>query len=195
MTVVIEPEVDPANVLRITVDLHYQDPDNQLDVHKFIDLPGPAYKPTTVAIPMMNPNKRQFSYQCTLIKASGSENRPEVETDEPNIIVTEGGLAVDVNVQLLGDLAQSGIGGLQLDLKSEPLDGQQEKVFSHLFEPGGDKHFVQRLLLRVDRPAHNYQYKTTLYLDSGDPKESDWDSRDSSVLVLQPAQLLAAANG
>ena len=113
----------------------------------------------------------------------------------PRIIVTEGGLAVDVSVQLLGDLAQSGIGGLQLDLKSEPLDGQQEKVFSHLFEPGGDKHFVQRLLLRVDRPAHNYQYKTTLYLNSGDPKESDWDSRDNTVLVLQPSQLLAAANG
>ena len=195
MTVVIEPEVDPANVLRISIDLHYQDPDNQLDVHKFIDLPGPTYKPTTVAIPMMDPNKRQFSYQCTLIKPSGSENRPEVETDVPRIIVTEGGVAVDVSVQLLGDLSQSGIGGLQLDLKSEPLDGQQEKVFSHLFEPGGDKHFVQRLLLRIDRPAHNYQYKTTLYLNSGDPKESDWDSRDSTVLVLQPSQLLAAANG
>jgi hypothetical protein len=194
LTVIIEPEVDPTNVLSIAIDLHYQDPDNQLDIHKFIDLPGPTFKPVTVAIPMMNPSKRDFTYQCTLIKASGSENRPEVETDEPRIIVTEGGLALDVNVQLLGDLAQNGISGLQLDLKSEPLDGQQEKVFSHLFEPGDDKHFVQRLLLRVDRPTHNYQYKTTLYLDSGDPKEIDWESRESSVLVLQPAQLLAAAN-
>ena len=82
--------------------------------------------------------------------------------------------------------------GLQVDLKSEPLDGQQEKLFPYVFEPGGAKRWAQRLLLRADRPHQTYQYKTTIYLQSGDPVESDWISRDNPTLVLQPAQLLAA---
>jgi hypothetical protein len=192
MPIVIEPEVDPTNVQRITIDLHYQDPDNQLDVHKFVDLPGPTYKPTTIALPMMDASKRSFSYQCTLIKSSDSENRPEVQTDQPRIVITEGGIAFDVTVQLLGDLAQSNMSGLQLDLRSEPLDRQQQKLFSHLFEPGGDKRFAQRLLLRADRPSHSYEYKTTIFLPSNDPVESDWSSHESAILVLQPAQLLAS---
>ena len=190
LPIVIEPEVDPANVQRITIELHYTDSDNQLDLRKFVDIPGPAYKPITVSLPMMDPTKRTFGYQCTLIKATGSENRPEVQTDQPTIIVTEGGVPFDVDVRLLGDLAQSRLTGLEVDLRSEPLDSQQPKIESHLFEPGGDKHYTQRLLLRADRPAHYFEYKTTVFLPDKDPVEGDWTRHDSSILVLQASRLL-----
>jgi len=143
-----------------------------------------------VSLPMMDPAKRAFSYQCTLIKATGSENRPEVQTDQPTIIVTEGGVPFDVDVRLLGDLAQAHLSGVEVDLRCEPLDGQQQKIESHLFEQTGDKRYTQRLLLRADRPANYFEYKTTVFLPDKDPVEADWTRHNSSILVLQASRLL-----
>jgi hypothetical protein len=138
----------------------------------------------------MDPAKRKFSYSCTLIKASGSENRPEVECDQPLIIITEGGTAVDVDVRLLGDMAQNKISAVEVDLRCEPLDGQQPKVESHLLEAGKETRFTQRLLLRADRPTRKFEYKTIVYGTAGDPLESEWTPHESALLVLQAARLL-----
>ena len=190
LAILIQPEVDPANVQRITVELHYTDADNKLDLRKVVDLPGPVFKPTTVTIPMMDATKRSFSYSCTLIKASGSENRPEVESDQPLIIITEGGVYLDVDVRLLGDMAQNKISAVEVDLRCEPLDGQQPKIEPHLLEAGKDTRFTQRMLLRADRPTRTFDYKTIVYPAEGDPVESDWTSHDGGLLVLQAARLL-----
>ena len=69
---------------------------------------------TTVSIPMMDVKKKRYSYQTTLFKTSGgAENRPEVTTDQISIPIADGSMPFDVNVTILGDLAQAGLSALQ----------------------------------------------------------------------------------
>jgi hypothetical protein len=90
---------------------------------------------------------------------------------------------------LVGDLGQAGLTALQVDLRSEPLDGQPAAVESHLFQTGGDTKWVQRLMLRTDRPDHTYQVQTTAFYADKDPVQSDWNDHDTSILVIQPSRL------
>jgi hypothetical protein len=188
LPLILQPEVDPASVSRITLAFHYQDNANQLDVRKLVEL-VPPYHTTVVNLPMMNSKKRSYSYQATLFKpGGGAENRPEVTTDQMSIILADGSLPFDVNVMVVGDLNQAGLTALQVDLKAEPLDGQSDSVQSHLFQ-GADTRWVQRLALRTDRPDHTYQVQTTAFYAEKDPVQSDWNDHDTSILVIQPARL------
>jgi hypothetical protein len=189
LPIIVQPEIDPANVSRVTIAFHYQDPANQLDIRKLLEL-LPPYRTTTVSLPLMNSKKREYSYQATLYKTSGgAENRPEVTTDQMSIFIADGALPFDVTVMLVGDLTQAGLAALQVDLKSEPLDGQTAAVQSHLFQVGGDTKWVQRLMLRTDRPDHTYQVQTTAFYPGKDPLPSDWNDHDTSILVIQPSRL------
>ena len=189
MPVIVQPEVDPANVSRVTIAFHYQDAASQLDVRKLVEL-LPPYHTTVVSLPLMNAKKREYSYQTTLFKATGgAENRPEVTTDQISVIVADGSLPFDVSVMLVGDLGQAGLTALQVDLRAEPLDGQSAAMQSHLFEGAGDTKWVQRLSLRTDRPDHTYQVQTTAFYTDKDPVQSDWNNYNTSILVLQPSRL------
>lgn len=188
LPIILQPEIDQANVSRATVAFHYQDTANQLDVRKLVEL-TPPYKTTTVSLPLMNKIKRSYSYQTTLIKTDGSaENRAEVTTDAMSVVIADGSQAFDVNVTLIGDLVQAGLTALEVDLRSEPLDGRAPTIFSHLFQPGEAK-WAQRLMLRTDRPDHTYQVQTTAFYTDKDPVQSDWNSHNTSVLVIQPSRL------
>jgi hypothetical protein len=189
LPLILQPEVDPASVPRITVAFHYEDTANQLDVRKLVEL-APPYHTMVVNLPMMNPTKRTYWYQTTLFKAGGgAENRPEVSTDQMSIILADGSLPFDVNVMVVGDLNQAGLIALQVDLKAEPLDGQGDSVQSHLFQGGPDIRWVQRLALRTDRPDHTYQVQTTAFYATKDPVQSDWNDHDTAILVIQPSRL------
>jgi hypothetical protein len=188
LPIILQPEVDPANVARITVAFHYQDSANQLDVRKLVEL-APPYKTTTVSIPVMDLKKRKYSYQTTIFKVSGgAENRPEVTTDQISIPIADGSMPLDVTVSIIGDLAQAGLSALQVDLRAEPLDGQAPAVQSHLFQ-GADNKWVQRLLLRTDRPTQKYQVQTTAFSATKDPVQSDWNDHDTAILAIQPNRL------
>jgi hypothetical protein len=93
-----------------------------------------------------------------------------------------------VDVVLIGDLAGLGIEALQLDLRSEPLEGELPKIESHLFLPGPEKRIGKRLLLRADLPQM-FEYRTKV-LASGQEIENDWTKHQSKILLLQLQKLL-----
>src|SRR5262249_54611660 len=149
MPVIVQPEIDPASVSRATIAFHYQDPANQLDERKLVEL-VPPYHTTTVTLPLMNAKKRSYAYQTTLYKPDGSaENRPEITTEDMSVVIADGSQPFDVTVTLIGDLGAAGLAALQVDLRAEPLDGKAPAVQSHLFQPGGEFKWAQRLMLRT----------------------------------------------
>jgi hypothetical protein len=193
LPIVIHPQVDPASVLRVEVELHYEDVANRFEVRKNIELSGPSFKQTPVSIPIMNSNQREYTYRVILIKANGgAENQHPQRTDQLSIIVTEGGIYLDVNVVVFGNMTQSRVDALQVDLRSEPLDGERHRVESLLFEPGATTKATQRLLLRADRPQQ-FEYRTTLFAADREPIESDWTVHEKEILPLQLSRLLIAA--
>jgi hypothetical protein len=188
LPITVDPHVDPANVARIDVALMYEDPANNFTVRKQVELEAP-FKRSTVTIPIVDQKKREYSYTVSLVKANGqAENHTPKTTDQLSIIITEGGVYLDVDVVLIGDLAALGVDALQIDMKTEPLDGAQPKVESHLFLPTDAKRFTQRLLLRADRPTE-FQYKTTVS-SKGNEIVSDWTKGTSKILLLQVQKLL-----
>ncbi len=190
LPIVIHPQVDPASVLRVEVELHYEDVANRFEVRKNIELSGPTFKPTAVSIPIVDSSKREYTYRVILIKANGgAENQHPQRTDQLSIIVTEGGIYLDVNVVVIGNMAQSKVDALQVDLRSEPLDGERQRVESLLFEPAAPPKVAQRLLLRADR-AQQFEYRTTLFTADRGPIETDWMVHEKEILPLQLSRLL-----
>ena len=190
LPITIQPLVDKANIARVAVELHYEDPTNRLDFRKNVELIGPDYRQASVTIPIMDSRRRTYRYRVILIRTNGGvENQPEKETDQLSILVTEGGEYLDVKISFFGDLAQSKVDALQVDLRAEPLDGAHPKVESHLFEPGAEKKTTRRLLVRNDRPE-KFEYRTTVFSADRGPMESEWKEHASRTLVLQLARLL-----
>lgn len=190
LTVLIHPQVDPASVLRTVIELRYDDPENNLAVHKSVELVGPNYRSSSVTLPIMNRERREYTYQVSLIKVNGAaENHAPVQTDQLSIVVTEGGVYFDVSLVLLGDLAQRNIDAIQVDLRAEPLTGEVTRIESHLFERGGERRIQKRLLIRADRPRR-FEYRTTVFQSDGGMLESAWQAHENAILPLQLAQLL-----
>jgi hypothetical protein len=188
LPIVVQSVVDPENVRRIDVRLDYEDRDNDFEVHKTVRIDGPDFQQASTLIPIMNPRRRKYTYTVSLVKTSGqAEIHQPKTTDDLSIIVTEGGIYLEVTVTVLGDLAQLGVHAVQVDLRSEPLDGAQEKVESHLFMPGAEMQVTKRLLLRADRPSQ-FEYRTVVF-DAQGQREGDWTQHASRILVLQPQTL------
>jgi hypothetical protein len=188
LPVTVDPHVDPANVARIDVELVYEDTANNFTVRKQVELEAP-YKRITVTIPIVDPKKREYSYTISLVKPNGQAevHVPKV-TDQLSIIITEGGVYLDVDVVLIGDFNALSVDALQVDMQAEPLDGAQPKIESHLVMPTDPKRFTQRLLLRADRPTE-YQYRTVV-ISKGNEIDSDWNKAQSKILLLQVQRLL-----
>ena len=185
----VQPQVDRNNVLRIEVDLQCDDPPNHLQVRKNVELVGPDFRPTQISIPIVNRTRRGYKYQVLLIKANGSTEAQEpVETDDLTIIVTEGGIYMDVTVLLIGTLQQVGIDAVEVEVRSEPLDGAQPVTQTMMFVPGAEIKQTQRLLLRADRPRQ-FEYRTTVFAGANPPSTSDWQATQQSMLPLQLARL------
>jgi hypothetical protein len=181
--------VDTANITRINVELFYQDKANNFEVRKQVELEGATLRRTTTTIPVVDPSKREYTYTVSLLKPNGrAENHEPKVTDQLSIIITEGGIYLDVDVVLIGDLAALSVDALQLDMKTEPLDGELPKIESHLFLPGPEKRITQRLLLRADRPTE-FQYQTKLLTASGEI-QGDWTKHQSKILLLQVQTLM-----
>jgi hypothetical protein len=190
LPITVDPHVDPANVGRINVELFYEDPANNFVVRKQVEL-DPPFKRATATIPIVDSKKREYTYTVSLVKPNGqAENHEPKLTDQLSIIITEGGVYLDVDVKLIGKLDPLGIDALQLDLQAEPLDGNQPKIESHLFLPGEADRFTQRLLLRADRPT-TFQYRTLL-MTKGKEIDSDWVKHESKILLLPLQNLLKA---
>ena len=191
LQITVFPQVEASNVARISVELFYEDPSNNFEVRKQVELEGPQFRRTNVTIPLMNSKRRDYTYTVSLIKPNGrAENHSPKETDQLSIVITEGGVYLDVDVVLIGDPAGLGIDALQLDLRSEPLEGELPKIESHLFLPGPEKRISKRLLLRADRPQ-TFEYRTKV-LARGQEIENDWTQHQSKILLLQLQKL---ANG
>lgn len=192
LPITIQPLVDKNNVARVVVELLYQDPENHLDIRKNVELVGPDYRAASVTIPIMNAKRRAFTSRVLLIKTNGgSEQQPPRQTEQLSLLVTEGGVYLDVTVTMLGELASKKLDAIQIDLRSEPLEGDRQRIETHLFEPGGDKKVVKRLLLRADRPQR-FEYRTTVFSTDLGPIEGDWTTHEIANLVLQVARLAPA---
>ena len=190
LQITIFPQVEASNVARISVELFYEDPPNDFEVRKQVELEGPEFRRTSVTIPLMDSKRRDYTYTVSLIKPNGTaENHAPKETDQLSIVITEGGVYLDVDVALIGDLSALGVDALQLDLRSEPLDGELAKIESHLFLPGPEKRISKRLLLRADRPQA-FEYRA-LVLAGGREILSDWTQHQSKILLLQLQRLLS----
>jgi hypothetical protein len=191
LPITIEALVDRANVARVDIELTYDDAHSHLNVHKSIQITGPDFAPAHVTIPIVDPRRRQYTYQATLIKPNAAaESQPPVQTDRLAINITEGGIYLDVTITVLGDLGSAGLDAVQVDLRSEPLDGAQPHVETTLFQPNQAAQAVKRLLLRTDRPQQ-FEFRTTAFRTAGDPVVSAWTAHDGVNLVIQPSRLLA----
>jgi hypothetical protein len=160
-------------------------------VRKNVELLGPDFRAATATIPIVDPELREYTYRATLIKANGgAESQAQVRTDRLTIPVTEGGIYFEVQVTLLGAMDPLGIQAIQVDLRSEPLDGQLQRTESHLFEVGGETRTTVKLLLRADRPQ-KFEFRTIVFTADRDPIESDWTEHENTNLVIQSARLLS----
>lgn len=190
LPITVQPLVDKEKVARVVVELQYEDSANRLDIRKNIEMVGPDYRTQTVTLPIMDRRKREYAYRVLLVKTNGgAENQPERRTEQLSILVTEGGVYMDVTIMLLGEMAAHQIEALQVDLRTEPLEGDRQRVESHVFEPTTDKKKTARLLLRADRPTR-FEYKTTVFSATRGPIEGDWTPHDNTNLVLQVARLV-----
>jgi hypothetical protein len=189
LNIFIDPRVDAANVARVTVDLHYEDAAHQFEIRKQVEISTAPFKLTPVSIPLIDKKKRKYTYQVSLVKPNGrAENHAPKVTDQLSIIVTEGGVYLDVDVVLIGALAAANVDALQIDLKSQPLEGESPKIESHLFLPNEPARVTKRLLLRADGPTE-FQYRS-LAMVGGREVKHDWTKHESKILLLQLQQLL-----
>ena len=189
LVVTVSGLVDKASVARVDVELTYDDPDHDLSAHKILTVLGPDFAPAALEIPLMDSDQREYTYQATLVKVNGTpEQQKAVTTDSSSLFITEGGHYLDVNVMLLEPLAAAGLDGLQVDLRSDPPDDQEQQTQSIVFGPADPTRATVRLLLRSDR-ATDYEFQTTAYLTNGAPVVRPWAPNDVANLVLQPARL------
>ena len=192
LPILIDPQVDPASVLRVGVELHYIDAENDLEVHKNVELVAP-YRSTTVSLPLINPSRRKYSYEVSLVKTGArSENWAPRESDDLSIVVTEGGVYCDVQLTVLGDLNTLQVDALQVDLRAEPLEGAHQEVDSFLFTPGQPGTTARRLLLRADRDLA-FEYHLLAFRRDGTQVEVPWTTHKSRVLPLPLARILQGA--
>ncbi|MEM7152830.1 MAG: hypothetical protein AAF799_08305 [Myxococcota bacterium] len=191
LAVTIVPQVDPTQVQRVLVHLEYDDEDNDLVVRKAVEIIGPQFATQTVDIPIIDPERREYSYAISLVPAAGGEavNRPRVTTDEELIAVLPAGRRFDVRVIVLGNLASAGLLGLQVDLRCDPPDGVIQETHSQLLEPGGETRFTHSMIVREDQAA-SFEYKLTAILESGDMEEGRWTRWDRSLLPIPAATVL-----
>src|SRR5262249_35332313 len=96
LPITVDPHVDAANVARINVELLYEDPPNNFTVRKQVELDAP-FKRATATIPIVNGKKREYTYTVSLVKPNGQAESHEAKlTDQLSIIITEGGVYLDV---------------------------------------------------------------------------------------------------
>ncbi|MDP2315709.1 MAG: hypothetical protein Q8P41_22620, partial [Pseudomonadota bacterium] len=189
LPIVLDPQVDPANVVRVSVEIHYADPAHGLEVHRAVELVAP-YRTSTVRIPLIDSTRRTYTYTVSLVKTGArSENWEPRESDDSSIVITEGGTYFDAQLTLLGDLAAQQIDAVQIDLRAEPLEGQNVEIDSFLFVPGQPATATRRLLIRSDRPA-GFEYRVLLFRHDGTQKETPWRRHASRILPLPLAALL-----
>jgi hypothetical protein len=191
LPITVSALVDKSQVARVDVQLSYQDDGNDFSVTKMVEVQGPNFVPVTVEIPLMDSDVRSFSYVATLVRVDGSPQRlNSVTTDSPSVFVSDGHF-LDVAVTMLGSLAAAGLDGVQVDLRTDPADGQQAQPQSVLFQQGSPPMATVRLTMRPDRGSQ-YQYQTTAFLTNGAPVVRPWASANTTALVLQPARLASA---
>jgi hypothetical protein len=104
--------------------------------------------------------------------------------------ITEGGIYFDVLIVLLGSMEAVGIQAIQVDLRSEPLEGDRQRTESQLFEPGPENRATKRLLLRADRPQR-FEYRTTAFMADRAPVVGGWTEHENANLILQPQRLVS----
>lgn len=189
--ITIVPQVDATQIQRLLVHLEYDDPEHDLSVRKAVELVAPDYRSTTVEIPVIDPERREYAYSISLVPTAGGEavNRPRVVTDAGVIPVLPAGVRMDVTVVVLGSLDSAGLLGLQVDMRAEPPDGIVQETFSHLFEPGADRRIKHSLVVREDQPAA-FEYKLTAILATGDMEEGSWTRWDRTMLPIAAAKVL-----
>lgn len=189
LAIIIDPVVDPNNIARMYVELYYEDVDKSFKVRKQVEL-SPPFKRANATIPILDSNKREYTYTASLIRTNGQEERHDPKTtDQLSVIITEGGAYMEVSINLLGGkLDALGVDAVQIDLKTDPLDGALPKIESHLFLPTEPLQFKTRLLVRADRPQA-FQYRTVV-MSKGNEIDSDWIKNERSILLLDVRNLL-----
>ncbi len=190
LPIIVDPQVDPEEVLRIVVELQYEDEDNGLRLRKTVELVAPEYRATTVPIPIMDADKREYSFEVRLVKKGGlTEDREPQTTDALSVVITPGGFLLDVSVALLGALDQLQLTAVQVDLRAEPLEGKPPEIKSLLFLPGDTTRVSQRLLVRADRAAV-FDYKVQLFMVDGRVIETEWRAHERQILPIPLAALI-----
>lgn len=189
LPVTISALVDKSQVTRVDVQLSYQDDGNDFTFTQTAEVPGPDFVPVTIEIPLLDSDVRSFSYAATLVRASGNPQQlSSVTTDAQSVVISDGHF-LNVAVTVLGSLAAAGLDGVQVDLRTDPADGQQAQPQSVLFQPGGPPTTTVQLTMRPDRGSQ-YEYQTTAFLTDGAPSVvRPWAAANTTSLVLQPARL------
>lgn len=192
MDILIDPLVSPDKVHRITVELEYIDEENGLEVHKSAELVGPDFRATRLSFPLIDLEKRTYTYEVRLVKRDGTvEARGPEESDGLSILVTESGKIEEVTVALLGRMETQAVLGVQVDLRTQPDPAEPPLVEGLFFEPGGEARSTLRLRVPTDR-AFGFEYRLQIFLEDGTQKDVDWTAHDSRTLPLPLARFLRA---
>jgi hypothetical protein len=191
LPILVNAAVDKTNVSRVDVEIGYADKDNDYTVTKLVTVPGPDFVPVSVAIPLMDPDVRKYTYTATLVRVSGAPDTQAVVTANASSIYIADGHSLDVVVAVLGGLAAAGIDGVQVDLRATPDDNQPQSM---LFQPP-DPPAPQTVHLDLDADAGSqFEYQTTAFLSAGgDPVVIPWQSSEGPRLTLQAAHLAKPA--
>jgi hypothetical protein len=187
LPILVNAAVDKTNVSRVDVEISYVDKDNDYTVTKLVTAVGPDFVPLSVAIPLMDPDVRKYTYTATLVRVSGApDTQPAATTNASSIYIVDGH-SLDVVVAVLGGLAAAGIDGVQVDLRATSDDTQPQSV---LFQPP-DPTAPQTVHLDLAADAGSqFQYQTTAFLNSGgNPVVIPWQAGEGPRLTLQAGHL------
>ena len=186
MSVMVNAPVDATKVSRVDVQLDYVDKDNAFQATKLVSIPGPAFVPVSVSIPLMNPDVRTYTYTATIIKVSDApETQPPVTSTSSSIYVVDGHSLV-VIVTVLGDLGAAKLDAVQIDVRADANDNQPVSL---LFQPGAAASQTVNLDLAAGQGAQ-FQYQSTAFVTGGtDPVVIGWQDATGTRLTLQAARL------
>ena len=185
LRVVVEPQLDPARFARATVVVRYSDRDEALDVTRTVELLGPEFHPAQVDIPIVHPERRTYTFEYSILPLDGSPAVvvPPTGSDRSVLYVADGTIRINVDVSILGDLQAEGLLGVQVDLRGTASPGHTAEVASHLFEPGGDRHWSSPVVLPV-APPHTWTYRVLAFRQDGRVSEGEWEKTDVPRLTM-----------
>jgi hypothetical protein len=182
LSIQILPATDWTAVSQVVVEIRYQDGDDLID-KQFIFIAAQKGAPQHLDIPLLDPAKRQYRWQETIMLLDGTSETHDWTTVDSALLVVGKRKKTTADLQIVWVGQPGDIFGLRVDIWATDATGNEQKISVFLRAPGETQKSAT-LPLGADGQL-DYRFEIYRVSADGDHLVRSGDNQHSSLLVAQ----------